>query len=487
MRLKSSLITSYLVVLLLPIICGGIIYTLDKRYKARMQDEKYIEESIMFATYERLVNQPSYYIEQQVSKDLQELVNHKEVVIILYNPQGHILFSTQGNGDMPISQVKLYQHLNEIQRINNKAILKKPVFNRAGEIIGIYEIHLLKRAWEQILHNHLYNSLFILLIILILSYYFIIRYLDKRFNKPIKQVIQGMNSYAQGNTGVYVNYKFNDEIGELCKHFNTMKNQIEESRRAVEEGHRAKEYMIATMSHDLKTPLTTIRAYAEIIELEDNLEDAKRKDYLTTILNKCDYMKDMLDDLSTYNLLTMNYELSLVEVEGEEFCEMLFSGLEVTCREKSLTLERDIKVSGIYKVDVKYMIRVIDNIMSNAICYTPSGGHIWVGAFSTGMDMPPWLDKCCQEAIEKYPKPGVALIIKNEGKSISDEDKGNLFKPFYQGDEARSKKEHKGVGLGLSISKMIMEKHEGFIEMIPIKGVGNAILCYLKVQEIKVK
>ena len=167
-------------------------------------------------------------------------------------------------------------------------------------------------------------------------------------------------------------------------------------------------------------------------------------------------------------------------MEGEEFCEMLYSGVEATCRQKNIHVEIQIEAHGNYNVDVKYMTRVIDNIVSNAIRHTDEGGHIWLGAFSTDVILPNWVDIQCKDALDKYSGPGLFLIVKNEGKAISEKDKDNLFKPFYQGDEARSKKEHKGVGLGLSISKMIIEKHKGAIEVIPINEVGNIMVCYLK-------
>ena len=126
------------------------------------------------------------------------------------------------------------------------------------------------------------------------------------------------------------------------------------------------------------------------------------------------------------------------------------------------------------------MTRVVDNIVSNAIRHTAEGKRIWLGAFSTGVVLPSWVDAKCQEELSKYVEPGLFLIVKNEGNAISEKDRESLFKPFYQGDEARSKKEHKGVGLGLSISKMIMEKHKGAIEVVPIPGIGNIMICYLR-------
>ena len=95
-------------------------------------------------------------------------------------------------------------------------------------------------------------------------------------------------------------------------------------------------------------------------------------------------------------------------------------------------------------------------------------------------NLPDWIDDVCQDALKTYVVPGLFLFVKNEGKAISKEDGEKLFKPFYQGDEARSKKDYKGVGLGLSIAKMIIEKHKGSIGVVPVKDVGNIMFCYLK-------
>ena len=159
---------------------------------------------------------------------------------------------------------------------------------------------------------------------------------------------------------------------------------------------------------------------------------------------------------------------------------MLFSGIEGMCEAKHLQLEQAIEVHDDYLVNVKYMTRVVDNIVSNAIRHTPKGGRIWMGAFSTDAKLPKWINEIGIAALEKYQVAGMWILIINEGTPIEESERKNLFKPFYQGDEARSKKEHKGVGLGLSISKMIMEKHGGAIEVVPIPGMGNMMVCYLQ-------
>ncbi len=479
-KLKNYLILTYLLVLIAPILCIGVGVKLNREYNNRTKVKDYLATTLEFFKYEEIASDPELYKGANITSTLSGIALNEEVVITLYDKKGMTIYSSAPDNEYKLSAESLYKNLNEIQYGYNTYTLKKPVFDEEEQIIGFYEISIERENLKKEMQKNTMVTVGVFGFFVALIYVFVLRRLYVRFSSPLQRVTECMNEYAKGDNNVYIDYKAKDEIGELCRHFNVMKEEIEESKQAILEEQKAKEYMIATISHDLKTPLTTIRAYTEMLKLENITEEKKKEAYLETILSKCDYMRDMLDDLLTYNLLSMNYQITCVEVEGEEFCEMLFSGIEASCNAKNILLEIDNKAHGNYKVDVKYMTRVIDNIVSNAIRHTHPGGHIWLGAFATGESLPDWVDEACKAALKRYICPGLFLIVKNEGKAILEKDRGNLFKPFYQGDEARSKKEHKGVGLGLSISKMIIEKHKGVIDVVPVEGVGNIMFCYLK-------
>lgn len=481
MKLRNYLTISHLLVLLTTIVCVIVGISVNSAYNMRTKVKDDLSARMEFVKYRDILNNPKLYNgEACISAALSGIALNEEVIITLYSPSGLAIYSSAPGRERKLSLDALYSNLNEVTYQYNIYTLKKAVFNESSQIVGFYEMSIERENLREAIQKNTIMTLFALCVIVLMIFAIVLKSLNRKFSRPLSAVTYSMNEYAKGNSDVYINYKSNDEIGELCRHFNAMKDEIEESKRTVEEEQKAKEYMIATISHDLKTPLTAIRAYTEMLKLGNISDEHKKEDYLEIILGKCDYMRDMLDDLLTYNLLSMNYQLVCVEVEGDEFCDMLFSGVEATCKQKNIHVETDIQVQGNYKVDVKYMTRVIDNIVSNAIRHTSEGHNIWLGAFSTDVALPDWVDLQCRDALDKYPGPGLFLIVKNEGNTISDRDKENLFKPFYQGDEARSKKEHKGVGLGLSISKMIMEKHKGAIEVVPIKGVGNIMVCYLK-------
>ncbi len=481
MKLKQYLTISHLMVLIATLLCIFVGIEINAIYNTRTKIKDDLDAKMEFSRYIEVLDNPNLYNGSvKISEVLKGITGDRDVVITLYNPMGLTLYSSIPKNERKVSDEELYSNLNRVVYRYNIYTLKKIVLNDNSQVVGFYEMSIERENIKRAIQKNVVISGGMLGAIMIVLFSVIMRIINNRYSKPLLAVTQSMNEYAKGNTDVYINYKAKDEIGELCKHFNDMKDELEENKHVVEQEQKAKEYMIATISHDLKTPLTSIRAYSEMLKLADIKDEVKKDEYLEIILNKCDYMRDMLDDLLTYNLLSMNYQLVCVEVEGEEFCEMLYSGIEATCEQKHITVETEIDVHGNYLVDVKYMTRVVDNIVSNAIRHTPEGNKIWLGAFSTDAKLPDWVDGSYREVLKKYIEPGLFLMVKNQGNAISQKDKDNLFKPFYQGDEARSKKEHKGVGLGLSISKMIMEKHKGAIEVVPIPGVGNMMLCYLK-------
>lgn len=310
-----------------------------------------------------------------------------------------------------------------------------------------------------------------------------IKFMNKKFNNPIQMLIKAMKAFPLGEESS-IDYKANDEIGELINHFNYMKGEIIEKNNEIEKEQKSKEYMIAAISHDLKTPLTSIRAYAELM----NVQEEKNNKYVKGILNKCDYMTNMLQDLLMYTILSSNYNMDFVDVEGEEFFEMLFSGYEELCKKNNINYLSEIKVNRNYKVDVKQMIRLVDNLVANAIRHTEKGKHIYIGAFSSQYELPNWVQGDDREKINSFRKSNTVIIVKNEGEEIPKEDIKRIIEPFYKGDRARNidrKKlgtglEKGGTGLGLSIVKLIIEKHGGEINILSSKDRGTLMVCVLK-------
>ncbi|SDL10651.1 Histidine kinase-, DNA gyrase B-, and HSP90-like ATPase [Clostridium cochlearium] len=134
------------------------------------------------------------------------------------------------------------------------------------------------------------------------------------------------------------------------------------------------------------------------------------------------------------------------------------------------------------------MIRLVDNLVANAIRHTEKGKHIYIGAFSSQYELPNWVQGDDREKINSFRKSNTVIIVKNEGEEIPKEDIKRIIEPFYKGDRARNidrKKlgtglEKGGTGLGLSIVKLIIEKHGGEINILSSKDRGTLMVCVLK-------
>ncbi|SQB36237.1 response regulator [Clostridium cochlearium] len=410
---------------------------------------------------------------------------NKDIMKIeLYDKNGGRIYSLNNEEEyfFPLDKKQLYSNLYKIIHGFRADTLKKPVF-KDGDLIGFYEITIMRSNIIKGVNDATIKAIIIFTLVFITVLLCMIKFMNKKFNNPIQMLIKAMKAFPLGEESS-IDYKANDEIGELINHFNYMKGEIIEKNNEIEKEQKSKEYMIAAISHDLKTPLTSIRAYAELM----NVQEEKNNKYVKGILNKCDYMTNMLQDLLMYTILSSNYNMDFVDVEGEEFFEMLFSGYEELCKKNNINYLSEIKVNRNYKVDVKQMIRLVDNLVANAIRHTEKGKHIYIGAFSSQYELPNWVQGDDREKINSFRKSNTVIIVKNEGEEIPKEDIKRIIEPFYKGDRARNidrKKlgtglEKGGTGLGLSIVKLIIEKHGGEINILSSKDRGTLMVCVLK-------
>lgn len=333
--------------------------------------------------------------------------------------------------------------------------------------------NLIKKHWLDEKDNSLVIILLYFIVVLCISL-LISELIIYKVIKPIENLKCAIDAFGKGEN-LDIKYNIEDEVGMLVNAFGKMRKEVEEKREIIDKEHRTREYMIASISHDLKTPITSIRLYAELINGNVNEEDKDK--YTNIILDKCDYIKDMIDNLLMYTILESGCEKKFVNVEGTEFFEMLFEGYDTICDSNDIMFTKDIKCDGYYKVNVNEMTRVMDNLVGNAIKYTNKGNNIWVGAFSDGNNLSKWIDLEIRENIKELLENKVVILVKNEGEEILSSEKENIFKSFYKSDLSRQA--DKGVGIGLSVVKLIIEQHGGFVNVYPIKGIGNIFACFL--------
>lgn len=266
--------------------------------------------------------------------------------------------------------------------------------------------------------------------------------LTRRKTKYIKEICSGIEIISQGNLDYRIDKKGVDELSILSDKINSMsidlKNIMEEERNAQ----RFKSELITNVSHDLRTPLTSLIGYIQLANDEKiSLKDKEK--YIEISLQKSNKLKNLINDLFEYSKLESGgIKLEKEEINIIEIIEQSIGELSILARERNMTFSKNFSKSIILKVDPNKIGRVFENIISNAVKYSTEGSTIHI------------------EVFEK--NDGVIISFENTIDEEFEENAERLFDRFYRADKARNS-EKGGSGLGLAIAKNIIELHGGRI------------------------
>lgn len=464
--------------MILPLASAYYLFAVTLNVQEEEKVEEYYDVYEIITKTEPALKRPELYHPLSSKKVVEELTDG-QVGITLYNKDGYMLYSSNKETTRTVTKKDtLYQHLFDVQQNLGTYSYKEPVLEN-GDIIGFYEITIAREAFTEKVTNRGFIVTTIFIASFIAIYVLVAFVLHLRVNKRLTGLMDEMSAFADGKT-LPETKTGNDEIGALKRHFYDMRTQIEEAQHLVQQEQEAKEYTVATISHDLKTPLTSIIAYTEALENGDELTPKERKQYRVIIMEKSAFMKQMLDDLLTHTLLqSSKYEFDFVTVDGGEFFDMIISDYEALTEEKQLVLTTENHVTGEFEVSPKQLMRVADNLMSNAIHHTPAQGRIWFSTFSEKADIPNWLFDYVKLSYNLDTEKYMYIVVQNDGIGIEEVNQAALFDPLYQVDQARSKKSTHGTGLGLSISQVIIEKHGGRIDVRSQLDYGACFICAL--------
>ncbi|MBM7602265.1 signal transduction histidine kinase [Metabacillus crassostreae] len=483
MKIKYWLMISFLIVMLLPIITLYLLYSSLSSYDEEQDFVEYMSVYNQTNHIEAKLQNPDLYTIQprEKYKSIDSLVSNK-IKIVLYRYDGTILYSSiEDPSSTMMYQTNLntlYQNLNEIQKKHKSYVIKKPTLQE-GKIIGFYEITVAREQWVEGFNE---RSIFLFSVVgsfFLLLYITVVLLLNRKLNKPLSILQYQMSAFAKGKN-IENSYPYRkDEIGDLFIHFDQMKKQIEETRLELDKQQKEKEFIVAALSHDLKTPLTVVQAYTEALYQDKTLTQEEKRDYKTILFDKLNYMRQMLDDLAIYAVLQSTQEkIELIHVEGQEFFEMLVSSYEEPCAKRNLHLHVQQEVEGNYKVNVKQMIRIVDNLMTNAIRHTENGKSIWLAVLSERTTIPNWVFSPFSKELDLWRQDGTLILVQNEGVEIPSDLLEIVFEPFKQVEGARGL--GGSSGLGLSITKMLIEKHDGKIKLWSKEGYGTLVACWIK-------
>ena len=237
-----------------------------------------------------------------------------------------------------------------------------------------------------------------------------------------------------------------------------------------EKEERERRLFVSNVSHELRTPLTSVKSYLEALD-EGALSEPVAPDFIKVSLDETNRMMRMVTDL--LHLSRIDNETSHLDVELINFTAFItfilnrFDQIRGQDEEKKYELVRDYPITSVWiEIDTDKMTQVIDNILNNAIKYSPDGGKITVTMKTTDDQM--------------------ILSISDQGLGIPKQDLPRIFDRFYRVDRARSRAQG-GTGLGLSIAKEIIKQHKGFIWAKSEYGKGSTFTIVLPYDKDAVK
>ena len=279
-----------------------------------------------------------------------------------------------------------------------------------------------------------------------------------------------MMIYSQNVNGEYISLRVRFALIRRESGFISGLVAVLHDTTEQEKEERERRLFVSNVSHELRTPLTSVKSYLEALD-EGALYEPVAPDFIKVSLNETNRMMRMVTDL--LHLSRIDNATSHLDVELINFTAFItfilnrFDKIRAQDQEKKYELVRDYPITSVWiEIDTDKMTQVIDNILNNAIKYSPDGGKITVSMKTTDDQM--------------------ILSISDQGLGIPKEDLPKIFDRFYRVDKARSRAQG-GTGLGLAIAKEIIKQHNGFIWAKSEYGKGSTFTIVLPYDKDAVK
>ena len=284
------------------------------------------------------------------------------------------------------------------------------------------------------------------------------REIRRTYEEPMHMLAEAAGKVADGDFSVYVPTIHTpdklDYLDIMIMDFNKMVEEL----GSIE---TLKTAFVSNVSNEMKTPISIIKNYAEMLRME-NLSEAQRKEYAKSIENAATRLSDLIGNILKLNKLENQSITPDIEVYDvcRQLCECILQ-FEDAWDEKEIELETEIDDAAMIRADASLMELVWNNLLSNAIKFTEQGGMVAVR----------------QTLDENH----IRISVSDTGCGMSRESMERIFDKFYQGDTSHSKE---GNGLGLALVRRVLELMDGDIQVVSEEGKGSTFTVVLPAADI---
>ncbi|RDW22312.1 two-component sensor histidine kinase [Oceanobacillus arenosus] len=479
MSIRLRLLLSYIAMIIIPVVFSIIMVTLvsflfrgdikeirDIYFPSNEPEETSIKESLMIDTHQQSMLNSEQFLDQSFLKETEHKLNQYDIRLVVRKGKQLIYVppSLENKGIKDVPPFDFNQEMDAIEEIDHQFVTIKP-FNfyfpdkTEGTLFFIQDVSNVTgfvRTFFPIIIT-------LLLIILIATNSLLTYYMSRSIIRPIRKLQTAASLIKEGNLNVEIKAESKDELGQLAKGFEEMRVRLKESIDIQVAYENNRKELIANISHDLKTPITSIKGYVEGIR--DGVANSQEKmdRYIQTIYLKSNDLDHMIDQLFLYSKLDLQrLPFQFEWIKFDQYLRDFVEELRFDVEEMKVNIHLTIDESETYAamVDREQMKRVITNIVDNSLKYNDKEEkvlHFYLSVQNSH----------------------IFFKLEDNGPGINEKSIPHIFDQFYRADLARGT-EKGGSGLGLSISKRIIEEHQGTIWAENNNGQGITILFTIK-------
>lgn len=271
-----------------------------------------------------------------------------------------------------------------------------------------------------------------------------INHMTEQLNVYLEEIRNGLREIAKGNFDTDIPVQSGSQLGEVAESINQMSRQLHQSILEERNAEKTKNDLITGVSHDLRTPLTSILGFLEVIEEDRYQDEVELRYYVNIAYEKAQNLKKLIDDLFEYTRINNGLPLDIQKIDMAQFIRQLIEEFVPALEKSGMECKLAAEEGLIIRADGAQLVRAYENLITNAIRYGDSGKRIDIAVRSDGNQ--------------------VSVSFTNYGDPIPERDLPFIFDRFYRVETSRSKQTG-GTGLGLAITKSIVEIQGGEIRV----------------------
>ena len=303
--------------------------------------------------------------------------------------------------------------------------------------------------------NQIYLTINFIFVIMIIGIAYLFNIRERKKIQEIDNYLKKMNN---GNYKLGISENTNDDLSKLRNEIYKTTVLLKEAAENSSKESRELSDSLADVSHQLKTPLTSMRIMLDNIEDNPNMDEKTKKDFINTISKQVDWMSYLVISLLKFSrfdagMIVMHDE----EISASELIKNVIENLSILIEVKNITVILNVNEKAKFNADYKWQLEAITNILKNAVEHSEENSKIFINVEDSSVLL--------------------KISIKDNGSGIKKEDMKHIFERFYKSENSSEN----SIGIGLALAKTIIEKDSGYIFVKSEEGKGTEfIIKYLK-------